>query len=480
MFLMFPEEVEKTGSIPLSRGMAVTVVSVCFLSAVAFYFFGMHSVVFLTGIISAYFVSSLRRGLFAGTEAVLAAEKGILKEDIHVIFENSSDYVMLLEADGLLVWRNRQTRQIWQEPSVQSDEMLLVRKMTKADSLIFFRTLDDVFREKTSQCCHIRLNMEKETGKETSYSPDYQWVDIHMSFLPEREQNLKGMVLCFIYPVLNRKSTDIQAFENQQDQKTDPILKQDVLLTNALHEMQLPLRAISGYAQLLATDIMSFSSKQREEYACHIQNAVQCLQDMVIEMGSTYSNPSFSNLFDMKLLVEGCCHMVHQQASRKGIIFVRDTSLKHAAVFLDEGECRRIILKLLDKAVSWASCGDKIGLSLKKQSACGRDVHYVLAFHVISSRRNRRNDLCKMHSELEAASDDNDFLIVQQKLNRLGGELLQDADDSGYRSFRIILPALHSSPEVFESERQNKMVEVVTDMKDRRHISNNRSLNHCA
>ncbi len=130
-------------------------------------------------------------------------------------------------------------------------------------------------------------------------------------------------------------------------------------LTNMSHEMRTPLHQINGLLQIFKRQEMSGKQAQLLE---RLQAATQGLTrtiDAILEMSWIDSGrlELKRQVFSLPLLIDDMAGVAAEQASAKGLAFVRDTPLGDAQVVGDPMLIRRAIANYIDNAMRFTPNG---------------------------------------------------------------------------------------------------------------------------
>lgn len=146
-------------------------------------------------------------------------------------------------------------------------------------------------------------------------------------------------------------------------------------LTNMSHEMRTPLHQINGLLQIFKRQEMTAKQTQLLE---RLQAATQGLTrtiDAILEMSWIDSGrlAMKQQVFALPLLIDEIADMAAEQASIKGLEFVRDTHLTDARVVGDPVLIRRAIANYIDNAMRFTPNG-RITLRANAESLPGGEL----------------------------------------------------------------------------------------------------------
>jgi cell cycle sensor histidine kinase DivJ len=142
-------------------------------------------------------------------------------------------------------------------------------------------------------------------------------------------------------------------------------------LAHMSHELRTPLNAIIGFSQILEGEAVGgMATERRREYAKlirvsgeHLLEVVNGILDMSkIESGMLAIVPEQLRLAP---LIDGCCDMLGQQASARGISILREIPDGLPEIVADIRACRQILLNLLSNAIKFTEHGGAIAVGAK-------------------------------------------------------------------------------------------------------------------
>jgi cell cycle sensor histidine kinase DivJ len=137
------------------------------------------------------------------------------------------------------------------------------------------------------------------------------------------------------------------------------------------HELRTPLNAIIGFSQILEGEAVGgMATERRREYAKlirvsgeHLLEVVNGILDMSkIESGMLAIVPEQLRLAP---LIDGCCDMLGQQASARGISILREIPDGLPEIVAHIRACRQILLNLLSNAIKFTEHGGAIAVGAK-------------------------------------------------------------------------------------------------------------------
>jgi two-component system, cell cycle sensor histidine kinase DivJ len=141
------------------------------------------------------------------------------------------------------------------------------------------------------------------------------------------------------------------------------------LLAKVSQELQTPLNAIVGYAEMLKGK--GGSGPMAKEYAeiihfsgQHVLGVVSTLLDLsAVEAGSRDLDPES---LDVAELVQDCCRTMASSADRAGVAIEQHVSRNLPELFADRQACEQILLNLISNAVKFAPQGGLVTVQAKR------------------------------------------------------------------------------------------------------------------
>lgn len=408
--------------------------------------------------------------------------------------DNFPDMVTIHDSSGEMITANQSAKK-WFSQSTQdfsSYENNFISRILVSDRPLFLKAVSDVFYGTKTISIRFRLqNSEKSTpSKEKdrkAQSEKFQWVEVNMQLLPDSSLKAReGAVMCMIRPI-EEFMTALSQIEREQEKKTHSEHVRDIMMRQAYKEIEVPLQAIQGYAQLLATDILAFSPDQRQDYANRIQEAAKCALATTSELNSPIQAETNQDVFDLNKLTQECCHMIRNQASCKGVFLLGETE-PSVLININENVCRQVILNLLSYNIENAFRGDRIRAHFEKRPKHPGQMQPVLYITRVSAQRYRQSDVpeyTKMESPFRAKGDilqnNYDLMMIQRRLNAMGGEFRIEQIDQEYSSFCIVWPAMSEYLEKSSSEVVNfSLKEKERRRKDKYRYKESGSIENCA
>jgi PAS domain S-box-containing protein len=166
--------------------------------------------------------------------------------------------------------------------------------------------------------------------------------------------------LIMIRDITDRKCVELELRQAKETAEAANRAK-STFLANMSHELRTPLNAILGYAQLMARELDTTPSQQRQLDIINRngEHLLQLINDVLsiskIEAGRITLEKASCNLYALLDTLEG---MFHLRSEVKGLKFICERSPNVPQyIFTDEKKLRQIITNLLDNAIKFTEQG---------------------------------------------------------------------------------------------------------------------------
>jgi len=281
------------------------------------------------------------------TEAALRESEQRYKS----IIENSSDLIMLLKPDGLIIYMSPACKSILDyEPSemvgtymrpIYPDDCELVRKA-------FERAISG------DRGTNLEYRIVRKDG-------GYRWVSHSWSPIFDDAGRLM-MIASVIRDITERKEVD-EAIRKAHDNIERAYELQRQFLNNVTHEVRTPLTAIQGYAQMI---LEGLTGPVNTEQAQLLKKMLTCSQDLIVmvtgvlevarlKSGIVGLKPVVCNPYDV---VEKSIAAILPQAQQKEITLNIECHQKQTMGVYDEDKLTAILTNLLSNAVKFTEQGE--------------------------------------------------------------------------------------------------------------------------
>jgi signal transduction histidine kinase len=159
----------------------------------------------------------------------------------------------------------------------------------------------------------------------------------------------------------NKIKEQIEAI-NAEKAKVDMMEKSRREFFNSVtHELKTPLTAISGYAQLLLSDMVrdkDFDKRALERIYAESERLYNLVLDLIdVSKGLYTANEDFTEV-DIKKLITQICTDMNFKAKRYSLNIVNN--LCEGTVKVQESKIRQVIINVLDNAIKYSTNGKDI------------------------------------------------------------------------------------------------------------------------
>ncbi|MFZ6013996.1 MAG: sensor histidine kinase [Bacteroidota bacterium] len=208
------------------------------------------------------------------------------------------------------------------------------------------------------------------------------------------------------------------------------------------HDLRAPLRAIDGYARMLAEDCSHKLSDDEHRYLNAVQeNATKMgnLIDGLLTFSRLGKKPIELNKVDLKKMVEDVWHEL-QRSARSDVIFKIHTL---PPVRGDYDLLKQVMINLISNAIKYSSKKEKpeieIGFEIQenetafyvKDNGAGFNMEYANKLFGVFQR---------LHSPAEFEGNGVGLALVQRIVNKHGGKIWADAETGKGATFWFTLP----------------------------------------
>ncbi|NDJ52953.1 MAG: PAS domain S-box protein [Chloroflexi bacterium] len=278
-----------------------------------------------------------------------------LKQDVEAILNNSSDSILVTNAEGAIQQSNLAFSGLfgYYPDELFGESVVQVIKPDAREHLL--ATIKALVDDRIPRRLEI---MAQHKNGELFHA------DLALSIVAKLPKT-RSKLLFSLRDISDQKEAEreLRAAKESAEQANRA---KSVFLANMSHELRTPMNAILGFAEVLSTD--TNLSKESHSHLEIIQRSGEHLLDLlndILEMSKIEAGKALLNTsaFDLHFMIDTLRSMFEMRAKNKNLYLIaRIAPEVPRYVLADEGKLRQVLINLLSNAIKFTDVG---GISLR-------------------------------------------------------------------------------------------------------------------
>ena len=296
----------------------------------------------------------------------LAAEtaRARAEEMYRAMAEQSSDIIILYDADGRIVHASRAL------------ERVLKRSPQEIDDLGYMELIHPEDLEEAAKLTVPPQPGEIMTATYRAKHGDghYLWMESSVRGLFDEQSGELQNIIGVSRDITERRMREVET-EAARVRAEAANTAKSTFLANMSHELRTPLNAIIGFADVMRQQMFGpLGTPRYEEYVRLIQESGELLLDLisdVLDMAKIEAGKldlSFEQV-DLRAVTEECAHLLEERAQKCEVALKVDVPSEPVEIEADRRAIKQILLNLLSNAVKFTLPGGTVSARIERDDA---------------------------------------------------------------------------------------------------------------